>query len=223
MTKLKEFKSITALVLVFKKIRSKDKTKYDTFYSNSEAETIINESDIDDVFKSIYTTIISNIQKSLGNDSGWIVDSVIDHNVSISTYNHLAGSSYIKLPKELNHPRKEWLIFKIMNDCKPERITKANKEFAKKLEFPAKVWEIHKIEKKNSSGISVFSYENKEKHPIYVFKKCEEKHVDLLLIGEEGNIFLLKILIRLFMIILYIVLKSIFAFIFYKLLAQKKY
>ena len=223
MTKLKEFKSIAALVLVFKKIRSEDKTKYDTFYSNSEAETVINESDIGDVFKSIYTTIISNIQKSLGNDSGWIVDSVIDHNVSISTYNHLAGSSYIKLPKELNHPRKEWLIFKIMNDCKPERITKANKEFAKKLGFPAKVREIHKIEKKNSSGISVFSYENKEKHPIYVFKKCEEKHVDLLLIGEEGAIFLLKILIRLFMIILYIVLKSIFVFIFYKLLAQKKY
>ena len=36
----------------------------DTFYSN--AEIIINQSDIDDVFESIYTTIISNIQKSLG-------------------------------------------------------------------------------------------------------------------------------------------------------------
>ena len=29
---------------------------------------------------------------------------------------------------------------------------------------------------------------NEEKHPIYVLKKCcEEKHVDLLLIGEEGK------------------------------------
>ena len=29
---------------------------------------------------------------------------------------------------------------------------------------------------------------NEEKHPIYVSKKCcEEKHVDLLLIGEEGK------------------------------------
>ena len=35
-------------------------------YSNSKAETITNESDIDDVFKSIYITIISNTQKSLG-------------------------------------------------------------------------------------------------------------------------------------------------------------
>ena len=31
---------------------------YDTFYLNSKAELIIDESDIDDVFKSIYTTII---------------------------------------------------------------------------------------------------------------------------------------------------------------------
>ena len=104
-----------------------------------------------------------------------------------------------------------------------KELQKLTKDLLKKLEFPAKVWKIHKIEKKNSSGISVFSYENKEKHPIYVLKKCEEKHVDLLLIGEEGAIFLLKILIRLFMIILDVVLKSIFAFIFYKLLVQKKY
>ena len=65
MTELKGFKFVTTLVLVLKKIESKDKTKYGTFYSHSEAETIINESDIDDVFKSIYTTVISNIQKSL--------------------------------------------------------------------------------------------------------------------------------------------------------------
>ena len=45
-----------------------------------------------------------------------------------------------------------------------------------------------KSEKMNSIGISAFGYENKEKHPIYVWKICcEEKHVDLLLIGEEGE------------------------------------
>ena len=43
-----------------------------------------------------------------------------------------------------------------------------------------------KKKKKNSFGISVFCYENKEKRPIYVSKKkCwEDKHADLLLIGE---------------------------------------
>ena len=48
---------MTTLVLVFKKIESEDKTKFDTFYSNSKAKIIINESYIDDVFQSIYTLI----------------------------------------------------------------------------------------------------------------------------------------------------------------------
>ena len=56
----------------------------------------------------------------------------------------------------------------------------------KDIKFPVGVRDIHKIEKKNSIGISVFGYEEKEKHPIYVSKCCEQNHVDLLLIGE-GN------------------------------------
>ena len=107
LTKLRGFKFATTLVLELKKIESEDKTKYDTFYSHSKAETIINGSEIDDnVFKSIYTKVISNIQQLLGNCSGWIIDSVIEHNTNMSKYNPLAGGSYIKLPKEFNHPRK---------------------------------------------------------------------------------------------------------------------
>ena len=72
----------------------------------------------------------------------------------------------------------------------PARITKADKDFSKRLEFkeinfPVKITDIHKLEKKNVMGISAFGYENKEKHPIYVSKECcEEKHVDLLLIKD---------------------------------------
>ena len=48
MPQLKGFKFV---VLVFKKIESEDKTKYDIFHSNSKTEIIVNESDIDDVFQ----------------------------------------------------------------------------------------------------------------------------------------------------------------------------
>ena len=71
---LRGFEFATTLVLVFKKIESKAKTKYDNFYSSSKAEMPINESDIENVFKSIFTTIIANIKKSLGKSSGWIID-----------------------------------------------------------------------------------------------------------------------------------------------------
>ena len=58
---------------MLKKIESDYKTKYDRFYSHSKVETIINEIDIDNVFESIYTTIISNIQNVLRKGLGWII------------------------------------------------------------------------------------------------------------------------------------------------------
>ena len=75
-------------------------------------------------------------------------------------------------------------------DHYPVIITKTDKDFVKKLDFkdikfPVKIRDIQDISKKNSISIRVFGYENKEKHSIYVSKKCyEEKHVDLLLIRE---------------------------------------
>ena len=142
------------------------------------------------------------MQKSLRRDSGRIIDSVVDHTISISKYNPLAGSSYIKL----DHPRKgliniqntddiecfKWYLVRYLNPAgyNPRRITKADKDFAKRLDFkdikfPVKIRDIHKIEKKNSISISVFGYENKEKYPVYISKQCcEKKHVDLLFIGE---------------------------------------
>ena len=160
---------MTTSVLVFKKIESGDKTKHDSFFSNAKAETITNESDIDDVFESIYTAIISNIQKSLGKGLGWITNSVINHNISISKYNPLPGSSYIRLPKQLGHSRKglinikniddnkcfKWSLFRYLNpaDHHPTRITKADKYFAKKFDFkdikcPEKLETFTKLKKK---------------------------------------------------------------------------
>ena len=36
------------------------------------------------------------------------------------------------------------------------------------VKFPIKVRDIHKIERKNYNGITVFGYENKTKYPAYV-------------------------------------------------------
>ena len=74
--------------------------------------------------------------------------SAIDHTISTSEYNILPGSSYIKLPKEFDHPRKyliniqntddnecfKWCLVRylILGDHHPARISKAEKVFAKK-------------------------------------------------------------------------------------------
>ena len=116
-------------------IESEDKTKCDNFYSSSKAEIIINESDIDDVFQSVYTTIIINIEKYLGKRSGWIIDSVTDHTTSISKYfKSFSWKQLYKITKELDHPRNiqniddnecfKWCLVRYLNlvDCNPRII-----------------------------------------------------------------------------------------------------
>ena len=83
LSELRAFKFVTALVLESKKIENNDESKYSTFYSNSKAERIFNESDIDEVFEPIYITIMPNIQKSSSRDLDWIAYSVIDHTINI--------------------------------------------------------------------------------------------------------------------------------------------
>ena len=116
------------------------------------------------MFKSLCTTIIANIQKSVGKVSGWFIDSVIDHTISISKY-PLVGSSYIKLPKEFDYLRKgliniqntednecfKWCLVRYLNpvDHNPRRITKTDKKLdLKNIKFPVKIRDIYKIEKK---------------------------------------------------------------------------
>ena len=55
--------------------------QYETFYSHSKAEIIVNESDIDGIFESIYTKVISSIQNSLRKGSDWIINSVTEHSL----------------------------------------------------------------------------------------------------------------------------------------------
>ena len=118
------------------------------------------------MFKLIYTAIITNIKNFLGKGSSWIIDSVIDHTISISKYSPLAGNSYIKLPNELDCSKKgliniqniddnesfKWCLVRYLNpaDHHPPRIKKADKDFVKGFDFkdikvPVKTRDIHKI------------------------------------------------------------------------------
>ena len=182
---------MTTFVLVFKNVESIDNT-------SSKAEIIINENDIDDVFQSIYTITISKIQKYLGKGLGWIINSVIDHTISISNYNPLAESNYIKLSGELDHPRtglidieniddnecSKWNIVRYLNltDHHPRRITKSDKDFAKKhdfkdIKFPVKTRDIHKLKKRITSALVFLDMKIKKNIQSMHQKKCCEKNM----------------------------------------------
>ena len=70
LTEFKGLKFVMTSVLEFRKIESDDETKYSSVYLSSKAETVINDSDVDDVFASFYSTIMSNIQKFL--EKAWV-------------------------------------------------------------------------------------------------------------------------------------------------------
>ena len=94
--------------------------------------------------------LLYQTHKHIGQGSGWIIDSVIDYNINVSKYNTLAGSSHIKLPKELDHPRKcminvqnivdkecfKWCLVRSVHpaDVNPSRIKKADIHF-KRFDF----------------------------------------------------------------------------------------
>ena len=149
--------------------------------------------------------LYQNIQKSLRKGLCWIIDSVANHTVNISKNNPSSGGSYIKLPKEYDHPKKNIINIWNVNDNEcfkyslvryshaadhhPARIREVDWWFEDdvkflKIKLPVKIRDIHKIEKRNSIATSAFHHENK-KYPIYVPKKIfEEKHVDLSLIEK---------------------------------------
>ena len=68
-SELKGFKFVATLASEYKRQKVMIKQNMIPFIQ-TQAETVINKSDINDVFESIYSTIKSNIQISLGNGSG---------------------------------------------------------------------------------------------------------------------------------------------------------
>ena len=107
-------------------------------------------------------------------------------------------SSYIELPKELNQSRKrliniqnindnecfKWSIVRYLNPANhhPARITKGDKNFAKKIDFKdvkylVKIRDIHKIEKKKRSALLFLTMKIKKNIQSMYQKKLLKKEV----------------------------------------------
>ena len=111
-------------------------------YFNSLTKTIINNRyKVDQSFQET----LYGIDAWINRGSGWIIELIESQYINISTCIPLVGSSYIKLPIELKHPRKGlitiknndekiflWYHVRYINPLKEqsERITKTDKEIA---------------------------------------------------------------------------------------------
>ena len=185
-------------------------------YFNAGPYTVTNSDDIEEAVDKAIERILELIAVWLSEGSGWIFELVLLHNINIVSYFPLRGTSYIKLPAELRHPMKTlvnpknednlcflWCHNRYLNPLKvhPERITKADRESVKKLDytgvtFPVTIKDMKRIENQNQININVFGYhqETRETYPIRISEANFPDHIELLWIeeGEKSHYVLIK-------------------------------
>ena len=95
------FYFITVKILL-KKYKLNEEIEFAPVYFNSIAKLVI--SNKFKLRKSLQE-ILYRIDAWINNGPGWIIESIESQYINVSTYKPLLGSSYIKLPTELDHPR----------------------------------------------------------------------------------------------------------------------
>ena len=206
LTSMNGLKFLEALKVSLSKI-SDGETIYKTVRFFSTPQLIINNTEIKASLESTQQIILNKIAIWISEGSGWTIESVDNHYLNVVQFQPLTGSSYIKLPEELQNSMKglinlqnkdnecfRWCHIRHLNPQKkdPQRIKKVDREYIKNLnysgiEFPVTIKQYNKIEKQNNININVFGYENHQQYPIYVSKEKNEDFLNLLLISEDEN------------------------------------
>ena len=213
LNEMKGFKFIETLKITFEKYKGDELIEKEAYF-NAKTQTITNEIEIAELLQITQQQIVNKIQQWISEGSGWTIQSVDGHFINVVIYKPLRGSSYIPLPKELQHPSKGIINMKNKDDecfrwCHirhllpqnkdPQRIKECDKKYVEKLdysgiEFPVSVKQYNKIEKQNNIRVNVFGYEEKQPYVIYVSKEKFNSCLNLLLIteGETKHYCLLK-------------------------------
>lgn len=121
---MKGLKFMETLVVTFEK-ELNDNFTYKTAYFNSKTKTItttaqfvLEGGNFVEQVRAAQEEILHTVGVWISEGSGWTIDSVGKHYVNISKYQPLRGSSYLKLPEELQNPRKGLVNIKnIDNEC----------------------------------------------------------------------------------------------------------
>ena len=185
------------------------KTKKDSIYFKSKTGTATNFDDIESTAAQNQLTILSRIETFQNLGSNWIILNIESHYINIAMYKPLKGSSYITLPRDISNPKcglinmknndNKCFMWSHVRHLRPKirratTITHKDLKFADNLdysgiEFPVKISDIDKIERKNSISISVFGYGGKKEfYPIKNSKTKYDEHMELLLLGNtKGN------------------------------------
>ena len=100
---LKGFKYQITLAVLLSKVKNRGEIECSPVYFNSLTKAVIsNKFKLDQSFQEI----IYRLENWISNGSGWIVEEIFNQYLNVSSYLPLSGSTYMKLPVELQHPMK---------------------------------------------------------------------------------------------------------------------
>jgi len=160
--------------------------------------------------RNVSNEIMTSVEETAINGSGFTLSRIIKLDVQISKYNPIRGSTYIKLPKKLEL-KKAIVNVKNMNDnmCFKWAVLSALHPIEKNadrvqnywkyenelnfdgIDFPVRLEQIDDFVAQNPSiSINVYFYEKEEKNvcPLRLSDKIRKNHIHLLLLTEEKSI-----------------------------------
>ena len=167
----------------------KQTEKVNNGFFKSKAREINNENDIETVISEAVNELINRISEWISNGSRWVIKCVDKHEIDISKYKPLRGSSYLPLPEKQNKIKKKatiniqnkndnecfrWchlaFLFPVKQDA--ERISRYKEHIDKikynKTNFPVKLKDIPKNENMNDIKFNVFGVDDKQSiYPLY--------------------------------------------------------
>ena len=181
LNEIKGLKLNETIKVTFKKA-SGDNLIFKNAYFSGTAQTITNDTQINEALQLSKQIILNKIAQWVSEGNGWTIESVDSHYLNIVQYKPMNGSSYIKLPTELQNSKKGLINMKNKdNECfrwchirhlnpqekDAQRIKKVDKKMVdelnyKDIEFPVTIKQINKIEKQNNINIS---------HTLFTFRK----------------------------------------------------
>ena len=105
LNEIKGFKYQITLIILLSKVRSDGNIEYSPVYFNATTKTVINSGKfgLDQSFQEI----LYRIDNWINERSDWIIEEIHNQYLNVSAYNPLIGSTYIELPNELKHSKKD--------------------------------------------------------------------------------------------------------------------
>ena len=193
---MKGFKFIETLEVTFEKETINSKTGkrvsiYKTTFFNGKAKIVTKVDDIEPELNMSRQEILNTIDKWVSEGSGWVIDRIDSHYINVTLYKPLNGSSYVKLPSELQNSGKglinikndddecfRWCHIRFLNPQRtnPQGINRVNKQMINELNsdgitFPVMQKQYNKIETQNNIRINIFGYEKGQPFPIHISKE----------------------------------------------------